>query len=130
MVIEFFQVFGQKNREKWRGSVIIVLLVMVLAALVLSLQNAESNAHTTAHVTELQQCNNQVVAQLIVALNARTAASDHDRNALNTFLIDLGKSKTPKQSETLYLNYLDEIKQSDDDRKLNPLPPPPNKVCK
>lgn len=74
-------------------------------------------------------CNARYNERAARAAQARAAAADADREALNTLVRSLVDDNTTDGREQVE-RYLEKIERTDAERSANPVPPPPPDLCK
>jgi hypothetical protein len=93
--------------------------VLALALAVISGVNTSKYAHCQARVNQ----------QMVVAQNARAAAAEVDRDAIDQLVSDVVMSRTAADTLTALNRYQATRAAADEARRQHPLPAPPSQVC-
>lgn len=98
-----------------------------IVVIILSLATVTTSAMSTIAVYRQSDCLRDYNSRFTVAFNARAAASDADRTALNSMILSIAdKTKTQKEREVAFTTYVQQVKDGNATRAKNPLPQPPD----
>lgn len=75
------------------------------------------------------ECQARVTDALILSWQARNLANEKDRLALKEVFLTVTNATTREQTRTALTKYNQAIATSDEERKANPIPPPPRTAC-
>jgi hypothetical protein len=98
----------------------------VLAASVIALLLAGLSGYRSATYA---RCQAGVNEQLVKATNARAAAAEQDRDAMDQLVTDVSNAKTADDSRNALARYRQTRAKADQDRRDHPLPSPPSEHC-
>lgn len=127
---EWISTYWRKFHQNSKDYLLLIVLLVVCVALLLSVQ---SNARSTRVNNRLQEninCQQQVMSQLIMAIQARaSAATDADQATTDMVqsVVDAKKAGDVSRALNTYLSARNAANAS---RVKNPLPAPPTQVCR
>jgi hypothetical protein len=102
---------------KSRGVGVVLILLALVTVLLSTL--------TAIDLRDQAQCRDRYNTRFFQAYVTRSKAADADRNSFNQLLYALN-DPDPAKRRVSYQKYVDETKQTDAQRKKNPLPNPPD----
>lgn len=101
-----------------------------LVVIVLSVLTVTGTAFSIVQQKQQQQCFNDFNVKMARSYVARSQAGDEDRKALNNLIVSLNVDDPAKRRQ-VYLDYIQNLQETDKKRQANPVPAPPNpdKYC-
>lgn len=98
-----------------------------IVVIVLSVLTVATSAYATFQTWEQADCTRDYNARFAVAFQARAKTNDADRTALNNMLVGIADQRLTRAERTrIYNDYVAQVKRSNETRKKNPLPQPPD----
>jgi hypothetical protein len=101
-------------------------IVLIVLALITTLMSSV----TSYRAQEQARCFTAYNKEFVNAYTARAIAADKDRASFNNLVISLGSSDQQVRAR-VFAKYIEDIKATDEERKKNPIPnpPDPSKYC-
>jgi hypothetical protein len=109
-------------RVHWRRIGGVALAAISLAAVTQSVRTSSAHHQYT-------RCQAEVIDQLIVALNARTAAATQDRDAMDQLVEGAATARSAADTRAALDRYRTTRATADAARNRKPLPEPPARRC-